>query len=181
MRISSYVFIVLGCFIALAAPPGAKAFQAGQAASPSEIISRVTPAEMVDLLREFGWEAKIIEDDDGASDSVQINFNDYSSWLIFRDCLESAPARCGTLLFFANFDLGRRILPGDPEIMNKYNDTKVIGRAYFLKKPQQGTDQIGIDFRVSLEGGVTREHLILESRKWEGAINAFVTNFQEDQ
>lgn len=181
MRISSYIFIVLGCVLASTASPGAKAFQDTQGAGTSEIVSRVTALEMVDVLRGFGWEAEIIEGDDGASDSVQINFNDYSSWLIFRDCLESAPARCSTLLFFANFDLGRRILPSDPEIMNKYNDTKVIGRAYFLEKPEQDSDQIGIDFRISLAGGVTREHLILESRKWEGAINAFVTNFQEGQ
>ena len=181
MRISSYIFIVLGCFMASTAPPGAKAFQDAQGAGTPEIISRVTALEMVDLLRGFGWESEIIEDNEGDPDRVRIEFNDYSSWLIFKDCFGSAPPRCSTLLFFANFDLGRRILPSDPEIMNKYNDTKVIGRAYFLKKPEQESDQIGIDFRISLEGGVTREHLILESRKWEGAINAFVANFQEGQ
>ena len=181
MRNFSYIFIVLGCFMASTAPPGVKAFQDAQGAGPPEIISRVTALEMVDLLRGFGWESEIIEDNEGDPDFVRIEFNDYSSWLIFKDCLESAPPRCSTLLFFANFDLGRRILPSDPEIMNKYNDTKVIGRAYFLKKPEQESDQIGIDFRISLAGGVTREHLTLESRKWESAIDTFVENFHEEQ
>lgn len=162
-----------------AAPPGAKAFQGAQAAATAEIISRVTVQEMADLLSGFGWEASVWEDDKEPSDFVQIKFNDYTSWLTLKDCFEGASPKCSTLLFFANFDLGRRISSGDSEILNKYNDTKVIGRAYFLKKPEQEMDQIGIDFRISLEGGVTREHLTLEARKWEGAIDDFIANFRE--
>lgn len=180
MRISAYIFIVLVSFLVFLALPGAKAMQSGQAVDASEIISDVTFQEMVDLLKGFGWAAKVWENDEEPPEFVQIKFNEYTSWLTFKDCIEGIQPRCATLLFFANFDLGRRISSNDPEVLNKYNDTKVIGRAYFLKKPEEDQDQIGIDFRISLEGGVTREHLRLEAGKWEGAINDFVANFREE-
>lgn len=67
-------------------------------------------------------------------------------------------------------------------ILNSYNDKNVIGRAYYLEKPDQdNNDQIGIDFRISLNGGVTREHLTLETKKWDEVIDKFVETYKNQQ
>jgi len=180
MRIPAHSFIFLGFLLVWATTPGARAFQDDQGAAPPEIIYGVTAAEMDDWFRGFGWESEILEADDEGRPNIQIKFNDYTSFLKFRHCTTAVPGRCSTLLFFANFDLGRRISANDPEVLNNYNDRYVMGRAYYLKKPDEDVDQIGVDFRISVEGGVTGRYLALEAVKWEEVISDFVANFTAD-
>jgi len=173
----SPAFIALVFFMAAAIAPATQAFQGRS----DEIISSTTAGEMVVLLKSFGWEAELVDDGEGVPDAVQINFNDYKSWLRLKNCLENAPERCRTLIFFANFNLGRKVSAQDMAILNTYNDENVVGRAYYLEKQDQdNADQIGIDFRISLNGGVTREHLTLEAEKWDEVIDTFVAGYRDE-
>ena len=174
----SPAFIALVFFMAAGIAPATQAFQGRS----DEIIYNTTAGEMAVLLKSFGWEVELVDDGEGVPDAIQINFNNYKSWLRLKNCLENVPERCGTLIFFANFNLGRKVSSQDMVILNSYNDKNVIGRAYYLEKPDQdNNDQIGIDFRISLNGGVTREHLTLEAKKWDEVIDTFVETHKNQQ
>jgi len=101
----SPAFIALVFFMAAGFAPATQAFQGRS----DEIISSTTAGEMAVLLKSFGWEAELVGDGEGVPDAVQISFNNYNSWLRLKNCLENVPERCGTLIFFANFDLGRKV------------------------------------------------------------------------
>ncbi len=169
----SPAFIALVFFMAAGIAPATQAFQGRS----DEIISSTTAGEMAVLLKSFGWEAELVDDGEGVPNAVQISFNDYKSWLRLKNCLGNVPERCGTLIFFANFNLGRKVSNQDSVILNSYNDKNVIGRAYYL----ENDNQIGIDFRISLNGGVTREHLTLEAEKWDEVIDTFVGTYKDQQ
>jgi len=174
----SPAFIALVFFMAAGIAPVTQAFQGRS----DEIISSTTAGEMAVLLKSFGWEAKLEDDGEGVPDLIRISFNNYKSWLRLKNCLESVPERCRTLIFFANFNLGRKVSSQDMVILNSYNDKNVIGRAYYLEiQDQDNNDQIGIDFRISLNGGVTREHLTLEAEKWDEVIDTFVETYKNQQ
>lgn len=172
----SPAFIALVFFMAAGTMPAIQAFQGRS----DEIIYSTTIGEMAVLLKSFGWEAELVDDGEGVPDAVQISFNNYNSWLRLKNCLESVPERCRTLIFFANFDLGRKVSTQELVIVNTYNDEKVVGRAYYLENTEQDNDdQVGIDFRISLNGGVTREHLTLETGNWDEVIDEFVAGFRD--
>lgn len=174
----SPVFIALVFFMAAGFAPATHAFQG----RTDEIISYTTAGDMAVLLKSFGWEAELVDDGEGVPDAVQISFNNYNSWLRLKNCFENVPERCRTLIFFANFDLGKKVSSQDMVILNSYNDKNVIGRAYYLEKQdRENNDQIGIDFRISLNGGVTREHLALEAEKWDEVIDIFVETYKNQQ
>lgn len=172
MQIRRRLFFFLGCFIAFVTHLEANAYQAGRTNSP-QILSEITKAEMAEVLSSFGWE--VID----LPTALEIKVNDITGFITLKDCTEGTPERCKTLIFYANFDLGREILAKDSEVVNTYNDTKILGRAYFLEFSEPDSDQVGVDFRISLKGGVTREHLVQESLNWGTILNNFVEFFRE--
>jgi len=54
-----------------------------------------------------------------------------------------------------------------------------MGRAYYLDYEEENKDQIGVDFRISLNGGVTRNHLAQEAKAWEDVIQSFMDHYIE--
>lgn len=86
-----------------------------------------------------------------------------------------APASCETLVFFANFELGRTVTDTDYRIVNAFNDSQVFGRAYVL----ESTGEVGVDYVVELSGGVTEDHLSQNISRWADVIGAFVQKFKE--
>ena len=86
-----------------------------------------------------------------------------------------SPAACETLVFFANFELGRTVTAGDFRLVNSFNDSQVFGRAYVL----EGTSEVGVDYVIELGGGVTETHLSQNMSRWADVISAFVSKFQE--
>jgi len=170
----SPAFIALVFFMAAGIAPATQAFQGRS----DEIISSTTAGEMVVLLKSFGWEAEITTDNAGGPDAVQITFNGYTSWLRLKDCPDNAPSQCGSLMFFSNWDLGRDVTQADMVKLNKYNDVNVVGRTYFIDKNGPKGDQVGIDFVISIKGGVTRQHLIQEVEHWDDIIDKFVETFR---
>ena len=86
-----------------------------------------------------------------------------------------SPAACETLVFFANFELGRTVTASDYRIVNSFNDSQVFGRAYVL----ENTGEVGVDYVIELGGGVTENHLSQNISRWADVISAFVSKFQE--
>lgn len=88
-----------------------------------------------------------------------------------------SPASCETLMFFANFKLGRAATASDFRIVNGFNDSQVFGRAYVI----EATGEVGVDYVIELGGGVTEAHLAQNISRWADVIAAFVTKFQEGE
>jgi hypothetical protein len=86
-----------------------------------------------------------------------------------------SPASCETLMFFANFELGRAATASDFRIVNSFNDSQVFGRAYVL----EATGEVGVDYVIELGGGVTEAHLAQNISRWADVISAFVAKFQD--
>lgn len=86
-----------------------------------------------------------------------------------------APSSCETLMFFANFALGRDVTSSDYRIVNGFNDSQVFGRAYVI----EATGEVGVDYVIELGGGVTEAHLAQNISRWADVINAFVSKFQD--
>ncbi len=84
------------------------------------------------------------------------------------DC-SGRPIRCGQLLMFANFDLGRETGNNDFRIVNDFNESNVNGRAYVI----EGKSQIGVDFIIDMTGGVTGDHIGSRLGRWPGVIRDF--------
>jgi len=163
-------------FLIWAMPPPAGAYQASPESGGQQVISDVTKTEMIALLRGFGWEIDEIAD---VEDAMGIKTNDISSFLRLKDCNEAPQNRCQTLIFFANFDLGANVTSKNAEVINEFNDLKVMGRAYYLDYEEENEDQIGVDFRISLNGGVSRNHLAQEAKAWEDVIQSFMDHYIE--
>lgn len=172
-----FAFVLLGSLC-----PGfsqtAGAFQGAGSETTLEIQKGVTLEELETALNLFGWEAKILIPEEGDPEFVEIHFEDIESWATLRDCDDPSAGGCQTVLFFANFSLGRKLEMADIEILNSYNDEFVVGRAYFLKKEGEDPDEVGVDLRVSLKGGVTRLHFNEEAAGWETVVFNFIGAFQ---
>lgn len=88
-----------------------------------------------------------------------------------------SPSSCETLMFFANFELGRQATASDFRIVNSFNDSQVFGRAYVI----EATGEVGVDYVIELGGGVTEAHLAQNISRWADVISAFVTKFQDGE
>ena len=88
-----------------------------------------------------------------------------------------APVACETLVFFANFKLGRTVAASDYRIVNSFNDSQLFGRAYVL----ENTGEVGVDYVIELGGGVSEAHLSQNISRWADVISAFVSRFQEGE
>lgn len=84
------------------------------------------------------------------------------------DC-SGRPTRCGQLLMFANFDLGRDASDDDFRVVNDFNETNMNGRAYVI----EGKSQIGVDFIIDMTGGVTDDHIGARMGRWPNVIRDF--------
>lgn len=94
------------------------------------------------------------------------------------DCA-GEPRACGQWVFFANFQLSRKADDKDLAIVNAYNENRLVGRAYVLEGTGPGGgDEVGVDYVVELEGGVTSEHLSANVGLWTDVIKTFVADFR---
>lgn len=96
-------------------------------------------------------------------------------WVRALDC-KGAPKACSTLMMFANFDLGRDATSRDYQTVNAFNDRQIFGRAYLL--PQRL--QIGVDYVIELDGGVTADHISRNIARWADVIDAFISHFSAE-
>ncbi len=148
------------------------------ASSPAfaQSTSAVTAADLQSILNDAGMAATVIEDAATGSPVASGQAGAVQFFVRALDCA-GAPKACSTLIFFANFELGRATAAGDYEIVNRFNDSQVFGRAYLIP----GRNQVGVDYVVELDGGVSAAHIAGNIGRWADVINAFISHFSKGQ
>lgn len=138
--------------------------------------SAVTAAELEAILADAGLAASLVEDAATGAPVASAQAGPVQFWVRALDCA-GAPKACSTLVFFANFELGRASTQKDYEIVNRFNDGQVFGRAYIVP----GRNQVGVDYVIELDGGVSMEHIAANVGRWTDVIGAFMAHFSAAQ
>lgn len=134
--------------------------------------SAVTASELEAILSAAGFSTNVIEDAKTGAPVAHVQTSGVQFWVRALDCA-GAPKACSTLVFFANFDLGRTATPKDFETVNRFNDSQVFGRAYVIS----GRNQVGVDYIIELDGGVSMANISANIERWADVINAFIGHF----
>ncbi|MBY0420664.1 MAG: YbjN domain-containing protein [Parvularculaceae bacterium] len=130
--------------------------------------SAITATELQTLLRSAGLPGEVV-DDAARGIGAESSVGDIRFAVQALNC-QGAPRACSTLMFYAHFDLGRPAGPRDFEAVNRFNDGQVFGRAYVRKD----RDQVGVDYVVELDGGVTPDHLARNVDRWRKVVTEFL-------
>ena len=148
---------------------------AGLMSAPAwaEIIHSVTGDELEAALEAAGLEATIIKDSATGAPVASGQAGEFKFFVRALSC-SGTPPSCSHLIFFANFDLGREADSRDLEIADDFRDGQLFGRAYVL----ESKNQVGVDYVIELDGGVTKEHLAENIGRWADIIAAFVDKFR---
>jgi len=146
-------------------------FWVGGAAAQS--LGAVTADQLESVLGAADLNPNMMADSQTGAPVAAGRAGDFGFYVRALSC-SGAPASCETLVFFANFKLGRSVTEGDYRIVNSFNDSQVFGRAYVL----EGTDEVGVDYVIELGGGVSEAHLSQNISRWADVISAFVAKFQ---
>ncbi len=139
----------------------------------AENIGAVTAQELEAALSEAGLNPTMLADAASGAPVANGRAGEFNFFVRALDC-SGTPLACETLLFFANFDLGRTATVSDFRVVDNFRDGQVFGRAYVLEKQ----DKVGVDYVVELGGGVSKEHLSQNISRWADVIAAFVEKFQ---
>lgn len=141
-------------------------------ASAAGLRSTITAEELGRLLETAGLRSDII---DHPTRGVGATSTEGEVTFTVRalNC-QGAPRACTTLMFFADFDLGRAPGPKDFDAVNKFNDGAVFGRAYV----RPAANAIGVDYVVELDGGVTEEHLAKNVTRWRKVVADFLARLR---
>ena len=158
-------------FTALAGAIALMGAMAGAAQAQS--VSAVTADELEAALSAAGLSPSMLEDAANGAPVANGTAGEFSFFVRGLDC-SGTPSACETLMFFANFDLGRTASAGDFRVVNKFNDSQVFGRAYVI----EAQSQVGVDYVVELGGGVSKDHLEQNVSRWADVIAAFVDQFR---
>ncbi|MGE0408293.1 MAG: YbjN domain-containing protein [Amphiplicatus sp.] len=146
------------------------------ASAAAEMKSAVTAEEIEAMLDAAGLNPTMSED---AATRAPVAYGRAGEVTFFVRALDCGgrPAACETLMFFANFGLGREVGAEDARILNRFNERQVFGRAYFI----EGRGEVGVDYVIELGGGVTSEHLAKNVGRWSDVIAAFLDNFRSER
>jgi len=142
----------------------------------STTLGGVTADQLESVLAEAGLNPAMMADSASGAPVAQGKAGQFGFYVRALSC-SGAPKTCETLVFFANFELGREVTSADYRIVNGFNDSQVFGRAYVL----EGTGEVGVDYVIELNGGVTEEHLSQNISRWADVISAFVSKFQDGE
>ena len=122
-------------------------------------------------LTEAGMSSVQIEDVASGAPVFRADMGEVLFFVRALDCAENA---CSTLMFFANFELGRNAVSTDYSIVNQYNERQVFGRAYVIDE----RGEVGVDYVIELGGGVSKENVAVNISTWGDVINAFREHFR---
>ena len=142
----------------------------------AQTLGAVTAEQLEDALSAAGLNPQMMADEATGAPVAQGKAGQFGFYVRALSC-SGSPKACETLVFFANFGLGREAAPSDYRIVNAFNDSQVFGRAYVL----EGTSEVGVDYVIELNGGVTEDHLSQNISRWADVISAFVSKFQEGE
>ena len=151
----------------------AVAFSASAAA---QTRSALTAEQLETVLSEAGLNPSMMADAATGAPVASGSAGEFAFYVRALDC-SGSPAACESLVFFANFELGRDATANDFRAVNSFNDSQVFGRAYVL----DSENEVGVDYVVELSGGVTSEHLSQNIGRWADVISSFVDKFREGQ
>ena len=132
----------------------------------------LTAAEIEAALSAAGLSPEMTEDAATGAPVASGTAGEFQFWVRALDCEAGA---CSTLMFFANFSLNRPVTPDDYRVLNRFNDSQVFGRAYVL----EAKSEIGVDFVIELDGGVSMQTVSNNIARWADVIAAFVDTFRQ--
>lgn len=132
----------------------------------------LTAAEIEAALSAAGLAPEMTEDASTGAPVAAGRAGEFQFWVRALDCEGGS---CSTLMFFANFNLNRPVTPDDYRVLNRFNDGQVFGRAYVL----EAQNEIGVDFVIELDGGVSMQNVSNNIARWADVITAFVDNFRK--
>lgn len=155
------------------------AFQPAPAMAQT-MITGVGVADLAPILAENGWTAEPQTKDGIQTPFIALEFEGFTGWAKLMDCPGETLEGCEAVLLFANFDLGGKISSDQAALVNKFNDSQAAGRAYYFLGDGEDADQVGVDYRISLQGGVTRQHLAMETVSFRNAVVALVEVFSAE-
>lgn len=136
----------------------------------------LTAAELGAVLEAAGLSVEVTEDARTKNPVASAQAGTIQFWVRALDC-KGAPKACSTLMFFANFDLGREATAKDFQTVNAFNDRQVFGRAYLLRQ----RNEVGVDYVIEMDGGVTPDHISKNIARWADVIDAFISHFSAEQ
>ncbi|WDI33021.1 YbjN domain-containing protein [Hyphococcus flavus] len=143
------------------------------APASAQLLDSVTADQLESILSDADLGPSMMSDAQTGAPVATGRAGQFDFYVRALSC-SGSPASCETLVFFANFKLGRDVAPSDYRIVNGFNDSQVFGRAYVL----QGTNEVGVDYVIELNGGVSEDHLSENISRWADVISAFVSKFQ---
>jgi hypothetical protein len=145
---------------------------AASTAAQAQMKAALTGEELAAVLGAAGLSAEVIEDAKTGAPVATAAAGTITFWVRALDCA-GAPKACSTLMFFANFDLGREEAPADYQTVNAFNDRQVFGRAYLIP----AKNLVGVDYVMELQGGVAPDHIAANIARWVDVIDAFIAHF----
>lgn len=147
---------------------------AAMGAANAQTVGAVTAEELEQALTAANLNPSMMADSATGAPVASGQAGPFSFYVRALSC-SGAPAACETLVFFANFKLGRTVTAQDYRIVNGFNESQVFGRAYVI----EGTGEVGVDYVIELDGGVTPDHLSQNIGRWADVITTFVSKFRE--
>jgi hypothetical protein len=144
---------------------GALALGSSAQAQTSETYTRMTGAQLQQLLQKWGYRAELLTDKEG-DPLVRTTTEGTRASVIFFNCDKAAnPRHCGALQFYGGFNSSKKI---SVEAMNQFNVAWRYGKGVIDK---DGDPVVMVD--LSLEGGVNAEHLKASFGIFETMLNNF--------
>jgi len=158
---------IFGAVLALALTP---------AAAQAQMLSSVNADQLEAALADAGLNPTMMTDQTTGAPVAVGQAGPFNFYVRTLSC-SGTPKSCETLMFFANFSLDRPVAGSDYIIVNSFNDSHVFGRAYVLN----GSNEVGVDYVIELNGGVSQDHLAQNISRWADVIASFVAAFQEGE
>jgi len=131
----------------------------------------LTGAEIEALLADAGLPVKLTEDARTGTPVAQGQLGSFVFLVRGMEC-SGAPKACASLLFFANFGMASAPTQADFEAINRFNDSQLYGRAYIIP----ARNEVGVDYVIELDGGVSTENLSRNVARWADVVGAFVAH-----
>lgn len=169
MRLGKLILAIIA-----AACAGSVAMASMAKAQENPVRDTITISEFEKMLEASGLRPDEVMTDraTGAPVATAVAYDPQLGSTVFvvraMDC-KGRPSACGQILLFANFDLQRDVTDEDFRIVNSFNDRSMHGRAFVLEDRQQ----IGVDLRIDMIGGVTDDHIDGRIQRWIGVISDF--------
>lgn len=139
------------------------------AADAGGMYRSVTGAQVVEILREVGFDASLGTDNEG-DPMIEGRIEGQPYQIYFYRCNKNMdPRSCLDLQFHSTFAKGNTGF----DTLNKYNRDNRFGQAFFDKN-----GRIGLDMSATLEGGVSRQHIKEVIDWWKVTLNGFPEKLQ---